>query len=271
MGSIFLAASFSGYDIPSMLFGIAILFLIGLASFSAINSRILNQKIAIIALPTFLSLYFFFSTPLFLLAIIAVLLTTIDFRELLLIVWKRRPSLEILLMGFMFICFIVSLFASTFLEEEHEIWFYFFPTFTLILAFHSLKEGKSIRSLIGILILIRIIRYWNSTGFQCANDPDVRKFLLSNESMNQTLFIFALFSTILMFIISRKNKYQSLIVLLFSAFCLAYKAPLYIYLNSVVIAQICYSLLAALLISSLLKLIQTKSILFMTLRLPYFY
>lgn len=67
---------------------------------------------------------------------------------------------------------ILSLFSSSFIEEEHQTWYYLLSTFLLLRSF----EEKSTKMLF-LLILSRVARSWNQTGNKWLNLPDTGDFL----------------------------------------------------------------------------------------------
>ena len=67
---------------------------------------------------------------------------------------------------------LVSLFSSSFIEEEHQSWYYFLCTYLLLVSLEerSWRYGC-------LLALSRLIRGWNQTGNKWLNEPDVGDFL----------------------------------------------------------------------------------------------
>lgn len=68
---------------------------------------------------------------------------------------------------------LISLFSSSFIEEEHQIWYYFLSTMILIRCL----ERKSLFDVME-LFFVRLIRSWNQTGNKFLNQPDVKQYLL---------------------------------------------------------------------------------------------
>jgi len=67
---------------------------------------------------------------------------------------------------------IISLFSSSFIEEEHQTWYYLLSTYLLIRTI----EQKSLKYLF-MLVLSRLIRSWNQTGNKWLSLPDIGDFL----------------------------------------------------------------------------------------------
>jgi ethanolaminephosphotransferase len=66
----------------------------------------------------------------------------------------------------------VSLFSSSFIEEEHQCWYYLLSSYLLIITI----EEKSLKNLF-LLILSRLIRSWNQTGNKWLHQNDIGDFL----------------------------------------------------------------------------------------------
>jgi ethanolaminephosphotransferase len=67
---------------------------------------------------------------------------------------------------------IISLFSSSFIEEEHQSWYYLLSTYLLIRTI----EEKSLKYLF-MLVLSRLIRSWNQTGNKWLSLTDIGDFL----------------------------------------------------------------------------------------------
>ena len=66
---------------------------------------------------------------------------------------------------------IISLFSSSFIEEEHQCWYYLLSSYLLIRTI----EEKSLKTLI-LLVLSRLIRSWNQTGNKWLHLHDIGDF-----------------------------------------------------------------------------------------------
>ena len=63
-----------------------------------------------------------------------------------------------------------TLFSSSFVEEEHNIWYYLYPT--LLVTTDGISFEKCWK-----LALFRAIIYWNTVGDKHINRPDMKLFL----------------------------------------------------------------------------------------------
>jgi ethanolaminephosphotransferase len=97
---------------------------------------------------------------------------------------------------------VISLSSSSFIEEEHQVWYFFWLTFAIAIVYklcsvvllkqsfpvskrHTLQEtGKPTWLLwnwLGLLFLHRILRKWNQTGDKWSSLPDVGDWLIQQE------------------------------------------------------------------------------------------
>jgi ethanolaminephosphotransferase len=98
---------------------------------------------------------------------------------------------------------LISLSSSSFIEEEHQVWYFLWLTFAVVVLYElccalfskkpsgpvykshsSLEKPKPARlllNLIGLLFLHRILRKWNQTGDKWASLPDVGDWLIQQE------------------------------------------------------------------------------------------
>lgn len=97
----------------------------------------------------------------------------------------------------------VSLLSSSFIEEEHQVWYFLWLTFAVTILFelcsalfskqssvHVMKTHTSdekhkldwvLWCWLGLLFLHRILRKWNQTGDKWASLPDVGDWLVQQE------------------------------------------------------------------------------------------
>jgi len=73
----------------------------------------------------------------------------------------------------------VSLGSSSFVEEEHQTFYFFCSSFVILFAISD--HGQSKWNLIGALVLMRISRSWNQTGDKWINEPDIEDWLNAPE------------------------------------------------------------------------------------------
>ncbi|CAG8627419.1 8982_t:CDS:10 [Ambispora leptoticha] len=76
----------------------------------------------------------------------------------------------------------IMMFASSYIEEEHQFWYYWMQTMWIGLLFSSIKIKQNPISLLtltilGQLIVVRLIRSWNQTGQKYAGEIDLRYYL----------------------------------------------------------------------------------------------
>jgi len=94
--------------------------------------------------------------------------------------------LYLLLMGHFF--FTISVGSSSFIEEEHQIWYYFCNAMFIILTFYEFRGRKSFETFFSviiqcfpILIMHIIIRRMNQTGDKWINLQDIADWLHQKE------------------------------------------------------------------------------------------
>ena len=89
-----------------------------------------------------------------------------------------------------------SLASSSFVEEEHQTYYFFTSSLVFTLMLNTIKRHDLSRAgrLIGCLVLLRISRSWNQTGDKWINEPDVRLWLNApnNEHMMTVSSIIAI-------------------------------------------------------------------------------
>lgn len=85
--------------------------------------------------------------------------------------------------------FIVSVGSSSFVEEEHQIWYYFCSAIFVFLTFLDFKGRNSVRTVFGVfgkcfsfLFLHVVIRRMNQTGDKWINVPDIGDWLHREEN-----------------------------------------------------------------------------------------
>ena len=94
---------------------------------------------------------------------------------------------------------LVSLFSSSFIEEEHQCWYYFLSTSIVLIAL----EERSLRWLI-VVVGLRGIRQWNQTGNKFLNSPDLADWINRDE---HRLVLFVLHSICsILFAVLLKNR-----------------------------------------------------------------
>ncbi|UJR24086.1 hypothetical protein I4U23_027053 [Adineta vaga] len=170
--------------------------------------------------------------------------------------YKKERNLSNQLLYYYPIFHIFSLFSSSFIEEEHQTWYYFFSTYLFLQTF----ENKSWK-FFSLLILSRLIRSWNQTGNKWLNHPDIADFL--NQSDHQIyLFIIHILSSIIFIYLLNKSK-QSSLIYIFPLIALIYRWNLFSSFSSLT-PLIYYSLLIYLFVR---KQISLRNVIFTLLYL----
>ncbi|XP_043281141.1 GPI ethanolamine phosphate transferase 2 [Venturia canescens] len=80
--------------------------------------------------------------------------------------------------------YVASLTSTSFIEEEHQIWYFFWATLLILLFLEVVRNNLSPKLGIEImlsLILHRVLRKLNSTGNKYAHLPDIGNFLKNQE------------------------------------------------------------------------------------------
>ena len=92
-------------------------------------------------------------------------------RRILALELTRRTNLSNEFLKFYPLFHILSLFSSSFIEEEHQCWYYFLSTYLLL----KTMEERSWKNFV-FLILSRLIRSWNQTGNKWLHLRDIGDF-----------------------------------------------------------------------------------------------
>lgn len=163
--------------------------------------------------------------------------------------------------------YLISLFSSSFIEEEHEIWYYLETTQFYLLIFWSLDKWRKLHDLLGpisMIIATRILRSINQTGNKWIHLKDIADFLRESESklsivLCATLSVCAIYS---IQYIARKRllsnaKIWDLNYLLIYIYQLTVCTELFDLFTRNLIAQVSYSLLFINLLESLFKISKT--------------
>lgn len=113
---------------------------------------------------------------------------------------NEKQSLSKIFLKLSSFIYIISLFSTSFIEEEHQIWYYFLSTYFILNTF----EKKSYKFLF-LLLLSRLIRSWNQTGNKWLNLNDIGDFI------NQ--YVSFIFFYLFLFLINRKENVHYLLII----------------------------------------------------------
>ncbi|PSN33314.1 GPI ethanolamine phosphate transferase 2 [Blattella germanica] len=79
----------------------------------------------------------------------------------------------------------LSFASSSLIEEEHQVWYFFWVTFVLIVLSELWFEAKSVGQIwhwLAIPFLHRVLRKWNQTGDKWASLPDIGDWLMQHQN-----------------------------------------------------------------------------------------
>ncbi|CAM1309020.1 PIGG (predicted) [Pycnogonum litorale] len=126
-------------------------------------------------------------------------------------VCRPRRSEYLYILGLVLHC--LSLTSSSFVEEEHQIWYFFVTTACAIVLFRNIRSSTESYSKplnsetvtwFVALIILRLIRSWNQTGDQWAHLPDIGNFL--NEPENKSLLSILVLVSFVVVILMKLNE-----------------------------------------------------------------
>lgn len=78
----------------------------------------------------------------------------------------------------------LSFTSTSMIEEEHQIWYFFWITFCILAMFESMNRRKFSAALpwIALMVVHRLLRKLNQTGDKWAMLPDIKSYLNSAEN-----------------------------------------------------------------------------------------
>lgn len=94
----------------------------------------------------------------------------------------------------------ISSFATSFIEEEHKVW-YWLMVFTLVsttLMFKHELKFKNVSISLGLLTCLRIMKSWNNSGQKFFYYDLISNYLKNNEMICWLLFLFTLIMNLAM-------------------------------------------------------------------------
>lgn len=102
------------------------------------------------------------------------------------VLWNGQLHRSNLIEPLCIFSYCMSIMASSFIDEEHEIWNHILP-----LAILASQRVSNLDKLIG-LVCARILRNWNSNGYEYRSLPDMKAFLDANKLLRTVLLAVAL-------------------------------------------------------------------------------
>ncbi|CAN7997412.1 unnamed protein product [Ixodes hexagonus] len=134
----------------------------------------------------------------------------------------------------------LSFVSSSFIEEEHVTWYFLTSTIVLLLCWYHYKEQSSMygrlmlyRKAFSVLIILRVLRSWNSTGDKWSHLPDTADWLADSENRHvlASLILVGIISIILTSVRQKRPLCSFFLYLALLDICL-YKMKLIYYGNA---------------------------------------
>lgn len=134
----------------------------------------------------------------------------------------------------------LSFVSSSFIEEEHVTWYFLTSTIILLLCWYHYQEQSSTygrlilyRKAFFVLIILRVLRSWNSTGDRWSHLPDTADWLVDNNRRHvlASLILVAIISIILTSVRQKRPLCSFFLYLALLDICL-YKMKLIYYGNA---------------------------------------
>lgn len=127
----------------------------------------------------------------------------------------------------------VSFVSSSFIEEEHLTWYFVSATVVPILCFYYSRLSMhspllTFRKGLVIMVLLRVLRSWNSTGDRWADLPDVADWLATQQHTLAFLILTGMVAVILVSVRQERQLSSFLLYLALLDLCL-YKMKLVFY------------------------------------------
>lgn len=124
----------------------------------------------------------------------------------------------------------VSFVSSSFIEEEHLTWYFVSATIIPILCFYYSRLSMhstllTFRKGLVVMVLLRVLRSWNSTGDRWADLPDVADLLATNQHVLAFLILTGMVAVILVSVRQERQLSSFLLYLALLDLCL-YKMKL---------------------------------------------
>ncbi|PVV02826.1 hypothetical protein BB560_002712 [Smittium megazygosporum] len=90
----------------------------------------------------------------------------------------------------------VSVFSTSFIEEEHVVWFYICQTLLIfrvaLLVYSNSYKPIDIMKLLGLMFVVRILKGWNNLGIKWAEETQSFRLFLSKNTPETEILLLAL-------------------------------------------------------------------------------
>lgn len=160
------------------------------------------------------------------------------------LITSKEVEQEFLLLLFCCIIHAFSFTSSSFVEEEHQTWYFFGSTFVGLNILKYLHSTKMALKFLVLFVMFRFLRNLNQTGDKWAHLPDLATWFLKEENLVflHSFFIFGLISTWLCInCINKSSKIISFINLLILFLIYPFKMW---YINSTIFGKLLWILIA---------------------------
>lgn len=106
---------------------------------------------------------------------------------------RRRLNIKVPVLALLG-TYILSLTSSSYIEEEHQFWYFWVQTMFCLRLITSNNRSSALRTL-AQMALFRVVRAWNQTGQKWAGETDLRHCL--NTSRTRLMWILAIATAVL--------------------------------------------------------------------------